>query len=312
MLMMVNQVRSASGRDWRRRLRRPSVRRALTGYLLVSPALALFLAFHIFPTIYVLYLSTRNWNFIRPEHTSVGLANFQTVLTNQQFHQALLNTAYFVLNVPVGMVLALLVAVALQNIRRLRLVLRAMYFMPAITASVPIAMVFMWLYDADFGLINYALRLIGITGPRWLGSTTWAMPSLIILGVWHSLGYKMVLYLAGLTSIPTEYYEAAMIDGASAWQKLRHITIPLITPVTLFILVTSTISSFQVFSQIYIMTQGGPLGSTNTVAYIIFQYAFQYFRMGIASSMSVVLLALLAILAFIQLRIGGSKTTYLG
>jgi multiple sugar transport system permease protein len=173
-------------------------------------------------------------------------------------------------------------------------------------------MVFMWLYDSDFGLINYALQLVGITGPRWLGSTTWAMPSLILMGVWHSLGYKMVIYLAGLTSIPTEFYEAATVDGASDWQKLRYITVPLLTPVTLFILVTSTISSFQVFSNIYIMTQGGPLGSTNTIAYIIFQHAFQYFRMGLASAMAVVLLVLLAILAIIQLRIGRERTTYLG
>jgi len=308
----VNDVRPASGQNWLARLRRPAVQRAITAYLFVAPALALFLAFHVFPTLYVLYLSTRNWNFLRPEHSTVGFANFHAVLANPQFHQALVNTAYFVLNVPIGMVLALLVAVSLQNIRRFRLALRAMYFMPAITASVPIAMVFMWLYDSDFGLINYALQLVGISGPRWLGSTTWAMPSLILMGVWHSLGYKMVIYLAGLTSIPTEFYEAATVDGASDWQKLRYITVPLLTPVTLFILVTSTISSFQVFSNIYIMTQGGPLGSTNTIAYIIFQHAFQYFRMGLASAMAVVLLVLLAILAIIQLQIGKERTTYLG
>jgi multiple sugar transport system permease protein len=292
--------------------RRRTLYRALAGYLFILPALVLFVAFHVYPTLQVFYLSTLEWNLISPTRKFVALDNFQAVLRNPEFWRSLLNTAYFTLNVPLGMAVALLIAVALYRVRTGRIVLRAMYFVPAITGLVPVSMVFTWLYNPDFGLLNYILRRIGLPPLGWLDNTTTAMPSIILLTIWHSVGNKMVIYLAGLTSIPAEYYEAATVDGASAWQRLRHITWPLLMPVTLFLLITSIISSFQVFSSIYIMTQGGPLGCTTTVAYIIYEYAFQFFKIGPASAMAVVLLAILALLSAVQLRIGRSRTTYLG
>lgn len=289
-----------------------AIRRALAGYLFLLPAFLLFCVFFLYPAGRLFYLSFFDWNMLRSSGSFIGWGNYQSVLANPDFWRALRNTAYFVLNVPIGMALALLIAVALNSIVAGKQLFRAVYFLPAVTPAVPVAMIFMWLFSPDFGFVNYLLRLLGISGPRWLGSPEWAMPSLILLGVWGSVGYKMVIYLAGLSGIPTELYEAATVDGANGWHRFRFVTWPLLTPVSLFILITSTISSFQVFSMIYVMTQGGPLGSTTTVAYMIFQNAFEYFRMGLAAAIAVILLAMLIVLSALQLGVGQKRATNLG
>jgi len=177
---------------------------------------------------------------------------------------------------------------------------RSVYFLPVVTSTVAVAMVWTWLYNPEFGPINYFLGLIGIEGPPWIASTTWAMPALVIMSVWKVLGYNMVIYLAGLQGIPEEYYEAAAIDGASSWQRFRYLTIPLISSTTFFVLIVSIISSFQVFEQTYILTRGGPAYATLTLAFHIYQQAFQFQKMGYASALAYVLFTLTLLATLIQ------------
>ena len=180
--------------------------------------------------------------------------------------------------------------------------LRGVYFLPSVTLLISVAMVWHWLLDPHAGLINYSLRTLGLPEPEWLASSTWSMPTLILIAVWQDVGYFAVIYLAGLQGIPSVYYEAAEIDGATGWQKLRHITVPLISPTTFFVIVTSVLVGWQVFALPFLMTQGGPANSTNTLLFYIYQQAFTSLRMGYAAVMAWVLFLLIFVVTLIQWR----------
>ena len=215
----------------------------------------------------------------------------------------MVNTFYYTAGtVPAGVALAFALAVLLnERLRGLR-VYRTLYFLPHVTSLVAVAIVWQWLYNPEFGVINYILSILGIDGPPWLSSVKWAMPAVILVSVWRSLGYNMVLYLAALQNIPDVYYEAAEIDGANWVRKLWHITLPLVSPTTLFVIVMAVIGSFQAFDLIYVMTRGGPARSTSVIVQYLYENGFVYFKMGYASAQAYVLFALVLIVTLIQLK----------
>jgi multiple sugar transport system permease protein len=266
----------------------------------LSPSLIGFLAFTIFPVVASLGLSFVKWNLIHPP-AFIGVGNYTRALDDIMFWRVLKNTVVYTLGtVPSAMVLSLALALALnQRIRGVTL-FRGLYYLPVVAPMVAVTMVWRWLYNVNFGVINYVLSLVGVSAIPWLTSTRWAMPSVIIMSVWKGLGSGMVIYLAGLQGIPQHLYDAASVDGANAWQRFRHITLPMLATTTFFVMVTSVISSFQVFGQVFVLTRGGPANATSTMVYYIFQNAFQSFRMGYASALSWLLFAAVFVFTLIQ------------
>ncbi|MBI4546573.1 MAG: extracellular solute-binding protein [Ignavibacteriae bacterium] len=283
------------------------VRTALT---FLAPSLLHLVVFIFTPIIFAAYLSTHRWDIVVPDKPFVGLENFKEMLSDPTFWNALKNTFIFALNVPIGMIVSL--AVALMMHKRLKGVgfLRTLYFLPSVTSFVAIALVWMWMYHPSFGAANFLMSFVGLPPLQWLNSTQTAMVAIIIFSVWFGLGYQMVIFLAGLQGIPEELYEAARIDGANEWQRFWRITLPLLKPTTFFILVTSLIASFQVFTTVYIMTAGGPVRSTDVIVYHIYQAAWEQLRMGYASAMSWVLFVIIMIATWIQFKVMGREVEY--
>jgi multiple sugar transport system permease protein len=294
------------------RRRRTGVRRVLfemrrewTAYLMLSPALILFAVFTLFAVVFAFYLSFHDWNILQTQKPYVGLANYRRLWGDTDFHQALQNTLYFTAaNVPLTMGAGLGVALLLNQQIRLRGLFRTAYYLPVITPLVVAAIIWKWVYNGDYGLLNYYLLKSGVVHDEvlWLADPNLAMPAVIIMMVWKGLGFSMVVYLAGLQAIPQDYYDAANVDGAGAWQRLRHITLPGLWPTTFFLLIISVIGSLQVFEQIYIMTSGGPVGATRTVVYDLYLTAFKFYDMGYASAMGYALFALMFAFTLAQMR----------
>ncbi len=282
----------------------------LSGFGFLTPAYVVLLVFLFVPLAFSLFLSIHQWNIISSTKPFVGLSNFSELLGDQYFWKAFGNTLIYTLHVPVSMACSLGIAMLLtQNIKGVAF-WRALFFLPSISSLVAIAMVWQWIYHPEFGLANFTLGLLGLSPQPWLTSTSTALISVMIVNVWLSMGFQMVIFLAGLKSIPTTFYQAATVDGAGPWQQFRHVTLPLLRPTTLFVLVTSVISSFQVFTLVYIMTEGGPLGATDVVVYHIYQNAYDYLKMGYASAMAWVLFVIVVLITWIQFRVGGKRTVY--
>lgn len=281
-----------------------------TAYSFLAPSLLHLIVFVVTPIVFAAYLSLHRWDIVVPEKPFVGLGNFQEMLSDPTFWNALKNTFVYTLNVPFGMIGAL--GIALMMNRKLRgiLMLRTIYFLPGVTSFVAVALVWMWMYHPSFGAANFLLHLVGLPPLQWLNSAQTAMLSIIIFSIWLGLGYQIVIFLAGLQGIPQEVYDAARVDGASNWQSFWHVTLPLLKPTTLFILVTSFISSFQVFTTVYVMTAGGPVRSTDVVVYHIYQSAWEQLRMGYASAMSWVLFIIIMIATWIQFKVMGREVEY--
>jgi multiple sugar transport system permease protein len=286
-----------------RRSGRLQRRTTWTAYGFLLPNLAGFLVFTFLPVIAALAISFTNWDLLRPAEW-VGLSNYERLIEDTTFHRVLRNTVLYVVGtVPAQMVLALLVAMALNQRIPGRLFFRAAYFMPVVASTVAVALVWRWIFHADFGLLNSALFLIGIDDPpNWLASTRWALPAIVIMSIWQQVGFSMVLFLAGLQAVPAHLYEAAKIDGANGWHRFSYITIPMLSSTTFFVLVISIINSFQVFDQAFIMTEGGPANATNTLVFNIYRYAFQFFQMGYAAAMAWVLFAIIFAVTVVQFR----------
>lgn len=277
------------------------MREAVEAYILILPMIVGLIIFTAGPVFASLYFSFTRWNLLSSPKWQ-GLDNYIELFTNDPlFWTTIKNTAYYVLGtVPTGTVLALLLAIALNQKIRMLAVFRTIYFLPVVSSVVAISVLWLWLYQADFGLINEFLRFLGFRGVRWLSSTTWAMPAIIIMSIWHGLGYNIVIFIAGLQGIPQDYYEAATVDGASSWRKFLNITIPLISPVSFFVIALSIINSFQVFAQAYVMTQGGPVNATKTIVYYLYQQGFMHFHMGYASALAYVLFIIIVALTLFQ------------
>jgi multiple sugar transport system permease protein len=233
--------------------------------------------------------------------TFVGLENYRDLFHSDLFWQVFGNTFYYVvLYVPASIAISLALALLIEKRIRGITFFRTVYFLPVVTSIVASAIVWSWLYNGDVGLLNYLLSIIGIDGPKWLQDPHWALPAIAIMSIWKNAGYNMMIFLAGLANVPKDYHEAARLDGASAFHRFRHITMPMLSPVTFFVLVVTTIGAFQVFEQTFVMTNGGPGTSTLTLSYYIWQTAFKFFNLGGASALGYVFFLL--VLAFTALQ----------
>ncbi len=276
----------------------------------VLPSLIGVAAFLLIPVVIVLVLSFVQWNFLTPPRW-VGFANFSTMVQHDHIFHALLVSAYYVLwNIPFQTVLALALAMLLVRKMPAMGLFRALYVLPYMSTPVAMAVVWSWLFNAQNGLINHLLLLVGVHGPDWLGSTSTALPVVAMVNTWQYAGYNMLFFLAGLLAIPPQLYESASIDGASAFRQFTRITLPLLNSTMLFVLVTDIIGSFQIFDTVYVMTQGGPGNATNVINYQIYQTAFQNFDVGSAAAMSLVLFAVILVVTVIQFRFFRSRITY--
>ncbi|MFD1253542.1 MULTISPECIES: sugar ABC transporter permease [Devosia] len=272
-----------------------------TAWAFLLPSLVLFATFTGIPVIAALGISFTQWDLFNPARF-IGLDNYTKLFGDPIFARVMGNTAYFVLlSVPVQMLIGLGCALALNRGIRGQTFFRIAYFLPVVTSTIAAALVWAWLFNANFGLINALLSLVGITDvPRWLASTQWAMPAVIIVSIWQNLGYAMVLFLAGLQNIRADLYDAAAIDGARGWRRLWFITLPLLSPTTFFVLIISIIGSFQIFELVFVMTQAGPANATNTLVYYIYQNGFQFYQMGYASAAAMILFVIVLIMTLVQ------------
>jgi multiple sugar transport system permease protein len=273
------------------------------GYIYGGPVIVAFLIFNLYPMVLGLYLSFTNWDILRPP-TFIGLRNWADLLKDELLWRAVLQTLYYaVASVSGATILSIALALALNQ--RLKTIgfYRTFFFLPAVTSLVAIAMVWRWIYNTEFGVLNAFLSSLGINPVNWLGDPVLAMPAVILMSIWRSAGFNTVLFLAGLQGVPQEYYEAAEIDGASRWDRFRHITLPLISPTTFFVVVNGLIGSWQVFDQVYILTRGGPLLSTVTVVYLIYSNGFEWYKTGYASAMAYGLFLIIIILTAIQFKL---------
>lgn len=273
------------------------------GYLFLLPNFIGFLCFVFIPAIAAFVLSFTKWDAFTPP-SFIGFDNFIKMLGDETFHISFINNLIYTLgSVPLTLFLSLIIALALnQNLKFLN-TFRVIYFLPHITAMVAVAMIWRMLYHPQFGPINMVLMDLGIKNPPgWISSSSWALFSIILMSAWKSCGYYMVILLAGLKGIPRHLYEAAEIDGASAWERFWNVTWPMLSPTMFFVLVVSVISSFKVFDSINIMTQGGPGRSTNVLVYYIYKLGFQNYDFGYASAIALVLFAMIMIMTVIQFR----------
>jgi multiple sugar transport system permease protein len=284
------------------------MRQEWTAYLMNAPGLILFVTFTLYAILVSLWISFHDWDLIEPDRPFIGLGNYREVMDDGAFWAAIWHTVYFTVgSVLPAMAIGLGLALLLNTQMRALGLFRAMYYLPAITPLVIAAIIWKWVYNADYGLANYYLLRLGVIDDpvNWLGSRGLAMPAVIVMGIWISVGFNMIVYLAGLQAIPNELYEAADVDGANAWQRFRRITFPLVAPTTFFLLIVQTIWGMQAFDQIFVMTNGGPPGpggATTTVVYYLWQQGFRFFRMGYASAMAYILFALLFVVSFVQFR----------
>jgi multiple sugar transport system permease protein len=269
-------------------------------FLLLLPNILGFLAFTLIPVFASFVLSFTSWDLLSPMEW-VGLSNYTELAKDETFVKVFWNTIYFAgISVPAGILISLFLAVALDQNIRFKKFYRAAFFLPVVSSMVAVAVVWQFIYNPEYGLMNYVLNMVGIRGPDWLTSTVWAMPAVIITSVWKNLGFNMLIYLAGLQGISEDYYEAADIDGARWHQKFLFITVPLLSPTTFFVTVMSFISSFQVFDTVFLMTQGGPARSTSVIVHYLYENAFKYFSMGYASAMAYILFFIVLIITLIQ------------
>ena len=279
------------------------------GWAFVTPALALIGVFFFVPVLGGLLLSFTDFDIYaigRPDIARFkGFGNYAQVLSNPLFWKALGNTFYFVLVGGPLSVITSLVAALLVSSKQVRVqgLFRSIFFMPVVTTLVAVAIVWRYLYHPQYGLLNWALGLVGIHSIDWLGDPHWAMPAIILLAVWKNFGYNMLIFIAGLQSIPEELHEAAELDGASPWARFVHITVPGLAPTFLFVGVMTMLGNFQLFSEPYVMTQGGPLKATTTVVLLMYEEGFRWWRMGMAASIAFVLFVIMLIGTTLQMRL---------
>jgi multiple sugar transport system permease protein len=297
------RVVPAAPRGLRHSARR--ARRNWDAYVFLAPGFVIFSLFTLFALAFVIYLTFHEWSIIEPDKPFVGLQNYKDLIEDERFRKSVINTFYFTgASVPIGMAIGLSVALLLNQPLRGRGLFRTFYYLPALTPFVVAAIIWKWLYNGDFGLFNYYLLKTNLIHEplAWLSDKNLAMPSVILMTVWTGVGFAMVVYLAGLQSIPEELYEAAKVDGAGAWARLRHITLPGLLPSTVFVAVIQIIFNMQIFTQIFVMTRGGPIDKTTTVLFYVYESAFQFYEMGFASTIAFALFLMLLVFTALQLR----------
>ena len=262
-----------------------------------------FLLFTLYPVGFAVYASLTNWNGLGIMRF-VGLDNYVRLFSDANFLESIYNTFFYMIGIPIGLAVSLALAVAMNRKIVGLTAFRTIYYVPVISSLAAIAILWQWAYNGDFGLVNQALALVGIDGPNWLASTFWAKPAIILMAIWKGLGFSMILYLAAIQSVPRSLYEAAQLDGANGWQRFRTITLPMVRPVTFFLVVTNVIGGAQLFTEVNIMTPtGGPEYSTASAVWHIWRQAFKYQQMGYATAMAIVLGLLILVVTLIQFRL---------
>ncbi|GHJ52843.1 bicyclomycin resistance protein [Nonomuraea sp. TT08I-71] len=289
------------------RRRQLGAERRRAAYLMLAPSVIHLVWWIGLPVVATFVLAFTDYDVVAGTVRWVGLANFREIFADETWNISIWHTVvYTFFTVPVAMAIAVVIAVLLNQRLRARAWYRAAFFMPHITATVAIALVWMWMFEPNLGLFNLLLGEVGVNGPAWLADTTWAMPAVILVSVWKGIGLKMLIYLAALQNIPPELYEAADIDGASGPRRFFAITVPLLRPATFFVFVVSMIDAFQVFDQVYVLTpDGGPANSTTVMTYEIYRTAFSEFRISTACAQSLVLFAFLLVMTLISRRLTG-------
>ena len=270
-------------------------------YLFIAPWVIGFTIFTAGAMLFSLYISMNDTDLLSTSEF-VGLGNFAKTFQEKLFYKSLgVTFTYTMMVVPIGTLVALAIAMLLnQKVEPIAL-WRTIYYLPAVVSGVAVALLWGWVLNPEFGLVNQGLRLIGIQGPRWFASEEWAIPGVVLIAVWGT-GTNMLLYLAGLQAVPTELQEAARIDGANAWQVFRNVTLPLITPTIFFNVVTNIIASFQVFTTAYVLTQGGPNNATLTMVLYLYRESFQLFHFCYASALAWMLFAIILVFTMVLLR----------
>lgn len=270
----------------------------------LTPIMLLFFVFAFLPIGISIFLSFYRYSPLDMNSPFIGIRNYTFAFaTDLTYQKSLFNTfKYVLLSVPLNIVISLPIAIALNRITHFKALFRAIYFVPAITTIVAVSLVWVYIFDPQAGLLNALLGALGLPKHSWLGEPQTALYSVMVVAVWQDLGYNIIVFLAGLQTIPRTFYEAAEVDGADNWQKFRHITVPLLSRTTLLVVVLTTISYMQVFIPMQVMTHGGPLNSTRTIVLHIWDQAFQYLKMGYASALSVVLMLMLGLIALIQFK----------
>ncbi|MGQ9629425.1 MAG: carbohydrate ABC transporter permease [bacterium] len=282
----------------------------IAGFVCASPGFFGLIAFTLGPIIAALFFSFTEYDVIRPP-TFVGLENYREMLTGDElFWKTLGNTAFITATgVPLSMISGLLLALILNNDIRGMALYRTVFFLPSVVPVVANAVLWLWLFNTQYGLINITLRALRLPAPPWLTSEQWSKPAIVIMRLWAT-GQGMIIYLAGLKNIPSQFYEAAEIDGAGIWAKFRHITLPMLTPTLFFTSTMGIIAHFQVFTEAYVMTQGGPADSTLFYVYYLYSSAFGWFKMGYACAMAWILFIVILIVTLIQFRMARYWVTY--
>lgn len=298
--------------EWlaRARLHPRSFHETLTAWGFLAPATLHLAAFSFAPMVFALYLSFHRWNPIEAAQPYVGLDNFVALARDPLVWASVRNTLLYTLHVPVAMAIALTIALLLRRSTKGALLGRLVFILPYASSVVAVALVWQWLYHPEFGVFNWVAGALGWQPVDWLGDPRTALLAVMIVSVWLQVGYQMVLFLAGLQAIPRDYVDAARVDGANAWQRFWRVTFPLLRPVTLFVLVTGIITSFQVFTLVYILTGGGPLHATDMIVLRIYRMAWELLQFGGASALSLVLFVLLFFATWIQFRLLGRRVEY--
>lgn len=283
----------------------------LRPYAMIFPAILIFCLFFIYPIGYMIYLSFHDWNFVSPVKDFVGTSNFSYLLSDRDFREVISNSfIYTFFTVFLTISLSLLLALWLNRGGAVYSFMQASIFSPHIISLVSVSMLWMWIMDADYGLLNWFLNLIGMESVMWLTSPDYALTSLILVAVWKGIGFNTLVFIAGLQSIPKDLYEAAELDHTPPWRRFLKITVPMLSPTLFFLTIIGVINSFQVFETINLMTAGGPINSTNTFVYYIYQYGFQFFKIGYASAAGVILLVILSVLTVVYFKVLSKRVHY--
>jgi len=312
------------------------LKRNLTAYAFLSPNIAFFLVFTLVPVFFAALISFYDWDLLR-EPIWISLQNYRDLLgwsvqndnggaavrgaslfgtlrglepNDILFWRYLGNTIFFMIGIPFNIVLSLMVAMLVNQKLRGMIFFRTVFFLPVVASLIACSILWRWIYNPEFGILNYALNALRVPTFRWLSDPNLVKPAIIAMQIWKGFGYNMLLYLAGLQGIPERYYDAAAVDGARWFQRFWHITLPMLSATTFFIVIMSVIQGFQVFGAVYIMTKGGPSGASTPLVYYIYSYGFQWFRMGYASAIAWVLFILTATFTWIQWRYGERKVYY--
>ena len=283
------------------RSRKRNLKNTVMVLMFILPVLIPLGVFWLFPMCEAIFMSFTDWDYMSSTYNIVGFKNYINIFSNSMFYDALKNTLIFTVGTLVPTVVGgLLVAIILKNKLKGSAIYKAIIFSPWVTPTVVISIVWSWIFEPQYGLANYILKLLGMPKSQWLQSSDTAMIAVILVTVWKGFGWAMIFYLTALEKVPRSLYEAAAVDGAGALEKLKSITLPLISPTTFFLTIITTINSIQAYDQIQVLTQGGPSGSTRTILYLYYQTAFENFNIGEATAIAVIILIIIGCLSTIQ------------